>query len=288
MDLAGIIAVQIVYTVASLALISAGLAVIFGMVRVINLAHGEFLMVGAYAVVVSTKAGIDFWVSMLVIAPLFVGLVGVVVERFIVRFLYGRMMDTLIATWGLSLLFIGVVTTIFGNATESVVSPLGSFEIGEFAESQYRLFIIFLGVLVVAAIFAVLRWSRAGLIARGTMQNADMAAALGISPQRVYTVTFGAGAALTGLAGAALAPVTGLLPTMGVAFIAKAFITVIGGGEAMVAGTSSAAALFGTVNQVTTFLATPVMGDVALLIAAVVLLRLLPRGITGRFFRRWL
>ena len=149
MDLAGIIAVQIGYTVASLALISAGLAVIFGMMRVINLAHGEFLMLGAYAVVVSTKAGIDFWVSMLVIAPLFVGIVGVIVERFIVRFLYGRMMDTLIATWGLSLLFIGIITTIFGNATESVVSPLGSFEIGEFAESQYRLFIIFLGVLVI-------------------------------------------------------------------------------------------------------------------------------------------
>ena len=120
MDLAGIIAVQIGYTIASLALISAGLAVIFGMMRVINLAHGEFLMLGAYAVVVSTKAGINFWVSMLVIAPLFVGIVGVIVERFIVRFLYGRMMDTLIATWGLSLLFIGIITTIFGNATESV------------------------------------------------------------------------------------------------------------------------------------------------------------------------
>ena len=188
----------------------------------------------------------------------------------------------------MSLLFIGIITTIFGNATESVVSPLGSFEIGEFAESQYRLFIIFIGVLVIGVIFAVLRYSRAGLIARGTMQNADMAAALGISPQRVYTITFGVGAALTGLAGAALAPVTGLLPTMGAAFIAKAFITVIGGGEAIVTGTSTAAGLFGTVNQVTTFLSTPVMGDVALLIAAVILLRLLPQGITGRFFRRWL
>ena len=110
------------------------------------------------------------------------------------------------------------------------------------------------------------------------MQNADMAAALGISPQYVYTITFGVGAALTGLAGAALAPVSGLLPTMGAAFIAKAFITVIGGGEAIVTGTSSAAALFGTVNQVTTFLWTPVMGDVALLIAAVILLRLPAAG----------
>jgi branched-chain amino acid transport system permease protein len=118
------------------------------------------------------------------------------------------------------------------------------------------------------------------------MQNADMANALGISPQRVYTITFGVGAALTGFAGAALAPVSGLLPTMGLAYIAKAFITVIGGGEAIVAGTSSASVLFGTVNQVTTFFSSPVTGNVALFAAAVILLRALPRGITGRFFRR--
>ncbi len=286
MDVAGIVAVQIFYTIAILALISAGLAIIFGMMRVINLAHGEFLMLGAYALVVATKAGINIWVSMFIIAPAFVGIIGVIVERVIIRFLYGRMMDTLIATWGLSLFFIGVMTTIFGNATQSVTAPVGTFSIGDYSESLYRLLIIAFAVAVMLGIYLMLRRTRLGLIARGTMQNADMANSLGINPQRVYTVTFGVGAALTGFAGAALAPVSGLLPTMGVAYIAKAFITVIGGGEVIVAGTSSAAVLFGTVNQVTTFFTSPVFGNVALFVAAVILLRAFPRGITGRFFRK--
>ena len=118
------------------------------------------------------------------------------------------------------------------------------------------------------------------------MQNANMAAALGTNPPRVYAVTFGIGAALSGLAGGVLAPVSGVFPTIGAAYIAKAFITVISGGAAILCGTASASALFGTINQLATFATTPVFGEVALLAAAIVLLRLLPQGITGRFFRR--
>jgi branched-chain amino acid transport system permease protein len=143
-------------------------------------------------------------------------------------------------------------------------------------------------VAVLLGVFLVLRFTRLGLIARGTMQNAQMAAALGVSPPRVYAVTFGIGAALSGLAGGVLAPVSGVFPTIGVAYIAKAFITVIGGGAEIVTGTASAAALFGTINQLATFATTPVFGEVALLAAAIVLIRLLPQGITGRFFRRGL
>jgi branched-chain amino acid transport system permease protein len=286
MDLTAVVFIQILNMIASLALISVGLAIIFGMMRVINLAHGEFLMLGAYTVLVTTKAGVNLWVAMLVIAPMFVGLVGVVVERLLIRFLYGRMMDTMLATWGLSLLIIGVMTTIFGNTMEGVSTPLGSFRIGEFTESRYKLFLISITAVILIAVYIVLKWTRLGLVARGTMQNADMAAALGISTRRVYAVTFGFGAALSGLGGALLAPLSGALPTMGVAYIAKAFITVIGGGAAILTGTSSASVLFGTVHQVTTFLSSPVFGEVALLAAAVVLLRMLPQGITGKFFRR--
>lgn len=288
MDIVGSVAVQIFYMIAILALVSSGLAIIFGMMRVINLAHGEFLMLGAYAVVVANKAGVNIWISMFIIAPIFVGIVGVIVERLVIRFLYGRMMDTLLATWALSLLFIGVMTTIFGNATQSITAPVGTFSMGDYSESVYRLLIIAFAVVSMLGIYLVLRHTRLGLIARGTMQNADMASALGISPQRVYTITFGLGAALTGFAGAVLAPVSGLLPTMGATYIAKAFITVIGGGQVIVTGTSSAAVLFGTVNQVTTILTTPVIGTVALFVAALILLRALPQGITGRFFRRGL
>src|SRR5258705_57994 len=142
-----------------------------------------------------------------------------------------------------------------------------------------------LGALVGAASCPGLRWTRLGLIARGPMQNANMAAALGVNPPRVYAVTFGIGAALSGLAGAVLAPVSGVFPTIGVAYVAKSFITVIGGGAAILSGTVSASALFGTINQIATFATTPVFGEVALLATAIVLIRLLPQGITGRFFR---
>ncbi len=135
------------------------------------------------------------------------------------------------------------------------------------------------------AIGLVLVRTQRGLIASGTMQKVDFAHARGISPRLVYSAAFAVGAALSGLAGGVLAPLTVVVPTMGGAVIAKAFITVIGGGPALLAGLVSASALFGTINQVTTFLTTPVLGEVALLITAIVMLRLLPQGITGRFFK---
>jgi branched-chain amino acid transport system permease protein len=287
-DLAALVLIQVLYAIASLALMSVGLAIIFGMMRVINLAHGEFLMLGGYAAIVATSHGVPIFLSMLVVAPVAVGLLGVIVERTIIRFLYGRMIDTMLATWGLSLFLVGLTTAIFGNTTVGISAPLGSFEIGAYRSSGYTLFVIAVAIVLLLLIFATLRWTRLGLIARGTMQNADMAAALGVNPPRVYAVTFGIGAALSGLAGAVLAPVSGVFPTIGVAYIAKSFITVIGGGAAILSGTVSASALFGTINQLATFATTPVFGEVALLAAAIVLIRLLPQGITGRFFRRGL
>jgi branched-chain amino acid transport system permease protein len=203
-----------------------------------------------------------------------------------VRFLYGRMVDTMLATWGLSLLLVGLVTTIFGNTTAGISSPLGSMVIGTYTVSLYTLFIVFVAAAVAFGLWLLLKKTRFGLIARGTMQNANMAAGLGLSPPKVYMVTFGIGAALAGLAGGVLAPITGVVPTIGVAYVAKAFITVIGGGASILTGTISASALFGTVNQLATFATTPVIGEVALLLAAIVLIRLLPQGITDRFFRR--
>jgi len=286
MDFALVVAIEILNAVASLMLISIGLAIIFGMMRIINLAHGEFLMLGGYAAITATKAGINIWVAMLVVAPLVVGVIGIIVERCVIRFLYGRMVDTMLATWGLSLLFVGLVTTIFGNTTSGISSPLGAMTIGAYSVSLYTLFIVAVAAVVALGIWLLLKKTRFGLIARGTMQNADMAAALGLSPPRVYMVTFGIGAALAGLAGGVLAPITGVVPTIGVAYVAKAFITVIGGGASILAGTLSASTLFGTVNQLATFATTPVIGEVALLFTAIVLVRLMPQGITARFFRR--
>ena len=285
MDLVALLAIQVLYAIASLALMSVGLAIIFGMMKVINLAHGEFLMLGGYAAIEANRLGLSIWIAMLIVAPIVVGAIGIIIERTIIRWLYGRMIDTMLATWGLSLFLVGLTTAVFGNTTVGLSAPLGSFEIGQYRTSAYTLFVIGVAVVVLGGVLAVLRFTKLGLIARGTMQNANMAAALGVNPSRVYSITFGVGAALTGLAGAVVAPVSGIFPTIGAAYVAKCFITVIGGGASIVMGTAAASTLFGAVNQIATYVTTPVFGEVALLAAAIVLIRALPQGITGRFFR---
>ncbi|MEN8659072.1 MAG: hypothetical protein ABF313_13615, partial [Marivita sp.] len=285
MDLTVIILVEMLYAVASLILISAGLAVVFGMMKVINLAHGEFMMMGGYATITAVNLGVNIFVAMLIIAPIVVGLIGLVVERLVIRHLYGRLVDTMLATWGLSLFFIGLATMIFGNTTTGVSTPIPGFAIGNYQVNGYNFFIIVVAILLLVAMLGILKATRAGLIARGAMQRSDMAAALGYSPDRIYMATFFCGSALSGLAGAILAPLVGLVPTSGGAYIAKAFITVIAGGPSLIAGLFSSAGFFGVVNQVFTFAISPVIGEVALLVAAVVLLRVLPQGITGKFFK---
>ena len=285
MDFAAIIVAQVLFAIASLALISVGLAIIFGMMRVINFAHGEFLMMGGFTALLLHQAGLDLWLAMFVAAPLVVGLFGVVVERLIIRPLYGRIFETVLATWGLSLLMIGIASVTVGYYQSSLQTPLGSVAIGDYRESGYTFFIIAVAAAVLAAVYAGLRYTRFGLLARGTMQNPAMAAALGVNTGTVYAVTFFVGSALSGLAGAVLMPLVSVSPIIGFSYIARAFITVIGGGAVALAGTMSASGLFGSISQFVAFVTTPVVGEVALLAAAIVLLRLLPEGITGRYFR---
>jgi branched-chain amino acid transport system permease protein len=284
-DLAGVIMLEVVYSVAVLVLVSAGLAIVFGMMRVINLAHGEFMMMGGYAAIIATNSGINIYVSMLVIAPLVVGVIGLLVERVIIRFLYGRLVDTMLATWGLSLFFIGLATMVFGNTTTGISPPITGFSLGNYQVNGYNFFIIVAAAALLAAMYLTLAKTRLGLVARGAMQLPEMAAALGHDPDRIYMATFFAGSAVTGLAGGIMAPLVGLVPTSGATYIAKAFIVVISGGASIIAGVLSSAVVFGSVAQAFTFLVTPVIGEVALLVAAVIVLRLLPQGITGRFFK---
>ena len=281
MDEVGIFAFQIGYSFAIFILISLGLAIIFGMMRVINLAQGEFLMLGAYVCLFATKAGIDLWLAMLVSAVA-VGLFGAVVERVLIRWLYGRIIDTLLATWGLSMLLVGVVTTLFGPQGEGVESGLSAVQMGVYRISEYDLVLICLAIGLLIGTTCLWRFTRFGLIVRGTMQNAPMAGSLGVNTGLVYTATFAFGSALTGLAGAAIAPIAGIAPTMGIIYVAKAFITVISGGHFPLVGTMSASALFGTIDGVMGFVTTTVVAQIIVLLAAILLLRLLPLGITGR------
>jgi urea transport system permease protein len=285
MDYAGVVGLEILYMIAFLVLTSAGLAVVFGMMRVINLAHGEFVMLGGYTTLKCSQLGINVYVAMLVIAPLVVGVIGLIVERAIIRFLYGRMIDTMLATWGLSLALIGLVTLYFGSSALSIPAPIPGYQLGDYQMGGYNLFIILIGAALIVAMWGVLKFTRAGLIARGAMQGPDVVASLGYDPRKVYMITFTVGAGLSGLAGGVLAPLTGLLPSSGGAYIAKAFITVITGGAAVISGTLASAVIFGTVNQIVSFAAHPVIGEIAMLVLAIILLRLMPSGITGRFFR---
>jgi urea transport system permease protein len=284
-DYAAVVLLEILYMIAFLALISAGLAVVFGMMRVINLAHGEFVMIGGYTTIASIQAGIDIWFAMLVLSPLVVGVIGLIVERIVIRHLYGRMIDTMLATWGLSLLMVGLVTLIFGNTAVSVTAPIQSYQVGAYQMGGYNLFIIAIAILLMLLLWLVLRYTRVGLVARGAMQNSEVASSLGYNPQKIYMWTFAAGAALSGLAGGVMAPLTGLLPSSGSLYIAKAFITVITGGAAIISGTLASATIFGTINQIVSFGSTPVIGEIAMLALAIILLRLMPQGITGRFFK---
>jgi urea transport system permease protein len=285
MDYAGVVSLEILYMISFLALTSAGLAVVFGMMRVINLAHGEFVMIGGYTTIACAKAGINIYFAMLILSPLVVGILGLIIERLVIRFLYGRMIDTMLATWGLSLFLVGLVSLIFGNTAVSIPAPIPAYTLGSYQMGGYNLFIIAIAILMMIGMWLIMRYTRLGLIARGAMQSADVASSLGYDPKKVYMWTFVVGAALSGLAGGVLAPLTGLLPSSGGAYIAKAFITVITGGAAVIAGTLSSSIIFGAINQVVSFASGPVIGEIVMLAFAIVLLRLMPQGITGRFFR---
>jgi len=284
MDQIAVTAIGVLFAVSTLALLALGLAIIFGMMGVLNLAQGEFLMLGAYTVLIATARGLPVWIGIL-LAPFVVGMIGIVLERAIIRFLYGRPLDTMLATWGLSLVLVGVVTVVMGPTTEGVATPLGSVEIGRYGVSVYRLVVIAISVATVLAVYVVLRHTRIGMIARATMQMPRLVAASGIEPQIVYAATFGVGAALAGLAGAVMAPLTGVVPSMGLAFIAKIFITVMVGGPTVLLGTASAAGTLGVVESAVAYASTPIYGQVAMLLVALVLLRLLPNGMSGLWRR---
>jgi len=272
-------------SVALLVVISLGLAVIFGMMGVINLAHGEFLMLGAFFTLSGVRAGMGVWLAM-VAAALAVGVVGLVVERLLIQFLYGRLAATMLATWGLSLILVQVVVLAYGPATQGIPTPLGSLQVGRYSVSEYNLVLIAAAVLLLALVFVVFTRTRYGTMARAATQLPDMAAAVGINAKRINMLTFGFGAALAGAGGALLAPVAGVVPSMGQAYVGRAFMTVVVGGPGVLTGTTAAAGLLGSVDSFVSNVFTSFLGTASLLVVAIVLLRLLPTGISGRLRRQ--
>lgn len=278
-------AASLLTSVALLVVISLGLAVIFGMMGVINLAHGEFLMLGAFFTLSGMRAGLNVWLAMIA-AALAVGLVGLAVERLLIQFLYGRLAATMLATWGLSLILVQVVVLAYGPATQGIPTPLGAIRVGRYSLSEYNLVLIGAALLLLAVVFLVFTRTRYGTMARAATQLPDMAGAVGINARRVNMLTFGFGAALAGAGGALLAPIAGVVPSMGQAYVGRAFMTVVVGGPGVLTGTATAAGLLGSVDSLVSNVFSSFLGTASLLLVAIVLLRLLPTGISGRWRRQ--
>jgi branched-subunit amino acid ABC-type transport system permease component len=300
-----ILLLEIVNSITILILLALGLSIIFGMMRIVNLAQGEFFTAGAFTALAATRLGAPLWLAM-VLALLVIAAIGVAIERLVIRHLYGRPLDVMLATWGISLLFIGVITVIFGPITYGIPYALGNFQVGDYQYPEYRLVMTALALAMMAGLYIMFRYTAFGRRARATIANPDMAAAMGINTSRMFMLTFGLGAGLAGAAGAIMAPIIGVVPTMGTLYIARAFITVVVGGPVVLLGTFSSALSLGFIDaffsRVTFFsletegFCTPppcevsiggsaFYGQIGLLIFATVLLRFLPQGISG-FWRR--
>jgi urea ABC transporter permease protein UrtB len=277
-----VIALTAVSSVAFLLIIASGLTVIFGTMRIINMAHGEFLMLGAFTVVQVVRWGLSFWVG-LVAAPLVVGAIGLLIERTLIRFLYGRRLEAILATWGVGLIIVQSMQNLYGPLTEGVPPPLGSVRIGNFSVSQYSFVLIGFAVAILITVYWLFKHTRYGVMARAASQLPDIAASMGVRSERINMLTFGLGAAIAGLGGALIAPLVGVVPSMGAGFIAQAFMTVVTGGPLIVSGTIASGVLLGTTNSLVAYFATAFLGQAGLLIVAIMVLRLCPDGISSRW-----
>jgi urea ABC transporter permease protein UrtB len=265
-----------------LMLIAIGLGVIYGLMDVLNLAHGEFLMLGGYGVVVGQGIGLATWQAM-ILATVLVGLFGFLLERGLIRHLYKRPLDSLLATWGISLILVQTIRLVFGPAPQTVVSPLqGALSIGGLPFPKYQVFVLCFSVLLTVAVLAVLRYPTFGLRTRAVFQDAEMARSLGIRAPRIYSMWFAIGAALAGLAGALIAPIVTVAPTMGGVFLVRAFLTVIVGGVGNLAGVMGGAGVIGGSEGVIAYFSSGIMAQVFVLAIAICIVRLRPKGIFVR------
>jgi branched-chain amino acid transport system permease protein len=258
---------------------------VFGMMGVINMAHGEFIMCGAYVTVALVHAGLPLPLAQLC-GTVAAGLIGVAVEMTIVRRFYKRPLDSLLATWGLSLVVTQGMLLLVGSSLAGIGTPQGSFKVGEYTFSTYRLVLFGGAIAALAAIYVIFMRTRFGVHARATMQNPHMAQALGVKVGRVYAISFGIGAALAGFCGALYAPTMTLIPTMGATFIVESFVTVVVGGANVLLGTAPAGALLAIIRTTLNAWEGQIIGQIGMLIAVIVIIRLLPEGVSGFLARR--
>ena len=271
---------QVLDSFAFIVLAAIGLAIIFGMMGVINLAHGEFIMIGAYSTVLSVHAGIAYPLAVLV-GVAATAAIGLVLERLIIKRLYGRLLDSMVATWGISLMIIEGVRLTIGTSLGGIAVPFGSIQYGGFSYSAYRVILAGVALVVLAMLYWLFTRTDYGIRARATMQNPQMARNLGINTDWMYLTTFGIGSGLAGLTGALYAPTMSIVPGMGSGFLVEAFVAVIVGGASPLLGTPIASGVLGFINAFFSNAFSSFAGRIALLVATILVIRVLPQGITG-------
>ena len=268
---------------AALGLLALGLTVIFGLLGVMNFAHGELFMLGAYAGLGVIGATGSFWLA-LIAAPVLVGLVGAITEIATLRPIYDREpLYGLILTFGLALVFREGVRQIWGGDMRRILPPFpGSTPILGMTYPNYRLFLLAMSAAVLLAIWLFFTRTRAGIIVRAAVQDSEMLDGLGVNVRRVFTLTFAASGALAALAGLLLAPVFTVYPQMGVEMILLAFIVVILGGMGSLGGSVVAAFIIGVAQSMFSLWMNPQRVAIAIFGIMIVVLIVRPRGLFGR------
>lgn len=268
---------DIVSSAAILYLVAAGLLMIFGVMKIINFAHGAFLTIGAYASLVVTQLGLNPWLALP--AAMATGWVfGMAIEYCIVRPLYARPLDAILATWGLGIVIAQVITLVFGREGQFVNSPLsGPLPVFGTDYSAYRLLLIVLAAILALAMSMLLTKTRFGLVTRAVIMNEELARGLGIHSGRVRFFTFSLGAALGCLAGTLITPLSGVDPNMGIPWLINAFMLVMVAGSSMF-GLVAAALLFGGIQILLSTFVSPVLGGIAIVLLSAITLRIRPKG----------
>lgn len=272
-----------------LLLAAMGLAITFGVMGVINMAHGEMVMIGAYvtfvvqSVIKSSFPELFEWSLAIAVPAAFLvsGAVGVLIERSIIRFLYGRPLETLLATWGLSLVLQQVVRSLFGPTNQEVGTPQfmsGAFEIGQLTITYNRLYIIIFALLVLAVMMIISKRTHFGLQMRAVTQNRAMAGSMGIRTDWVDALTFGLGSGIAGIAGVALSQIDNVSPNLGQSYIIDSFMVVVFGGVGNLWGTLVGALTLGIANKFLEPFAGAVLGKILVLVFIILFIQKRPRG----------
>jgi branched-chain amino acid transport system permease protein len=268
---------DIITTAAILYIVASGLLLVFGVMKIINFAHGAVITLGGYAALVCTKAGLNPWLGVPV-AALAGGVVGMVIERLAVRPLYSRPLDAILATWGVGIVLGQLITLWFGRGVQFATPPLeGTVDVfGEFY-SIYRLSLVLVAIVLGLALTQLLRGTRLGLETRAVIMNEDLAQGLGINSGFVRFLTFSIGSGLAAIAGMLITPMSSIDPNMGVPWLVNAFMLVLVSGYSLGTLVISCLVLGGAQVLVSSYI-NPVLGGLTIAVLAAIILRIRPKG----------